>query len=221
VGAGGGSNRPGRVDRSVRLRQKETRGGLPPVPPRMVLIRHGQTEWSKSGRHTGRSNPPLLEDGCRQAEQSGEMLRSHGFAEFGQVLTSPLRRAADTCALAGFRGVPDPDLVEWDYGEYEGLTSDQIRARRPGWTLWKDGVPGGERASDVARRADRVIAEALACEGDTLCFAHGHVLRVLSARWLGLPPVAGGLLLLYPGHLCVLGWEREARAIELWNRAPG
>jgi broad specificity phosphatase PhoE len=187
----------------------------------MVLIRHGQTEWSKSGRHTGRSDPPLLEEGCLEAEQAGEMLRAYGFAQFGQVLTSPLRRASETCAVAGFHGEPDPDLVEWDYGEYEGLTSDQIRGQRPGWTLWKDGVPGGERASDVARRADRVVARARDCDGDTLCFAHGHVLRVLAARWLGLPPVAGGLLLLFPGHLSVLGWDRESPAIELWNSAPG
>jgi broad specificity phosphatase PhoE len=186
----------------------------------MVLIRHGQTEWSKNGRHTGRTNPPLLAEGCRQAEQSGEMLRARRLGPFGRVLTSPLQRAAETCQLAGFFGEPDPDLLEWDYGEYEGLTSDEIRERRPGWTLWSDGVPGGERASEVARRADRVIARALEADGDTLCFAHGHILRVLGARWVGLPPVAGRLLLLYPGHLSVLGWERESRAIELWNEAP-
>jgi broad specificity phosphatase PhoE len=186
----------------------------------MVLIRHGQTEWSKNGRHTGRTDPPLLVEGCRQAERSGEMLRARRLGPFRQVFTSPLRRASETCQLAGFFGEPEPDLVEWDYGEYEGLTSDQIREGRPGWSLWNDGVPGGERASDVARRADRVIDRALGEDGDTLCFAHGHILRVLAARWVGLPPVGGRLLLLYPGHLCVLGWEREARAIELWNEAP-
>ncbi len=190
------------------------------MPPRMVLIRHGQTEWSKDGRHTGRTDVPLLNEGCRQAQVAGQLLRAHGLTTFDQVLTSPLRRAAETCELAGFEGVTDPDLAEWDYGEYEGLTSDEIRARRPGWTLWNDGVPGGERASDVARRADRVIERAMQHDGDTLCFAHGHVLRVLAARWLGLPPVAGRLFLLEPGHLCVLGWEREARVIALWNRAP-
>jgi broad specificity phosphatase PhoE len=193
---------------------------LPPMPPRMVLIRHGQTEWSKNGRHTGRTDLPLLEEGCRQAEKAGDLLRAHGFTTFGQVLTSPLRRASETCVVAGFYGETDSDLVEWDYGEYEGLTSDQIRKERPGWTLWNDGVPGGERASDVARRADKIIEKALRSDGDTLCFAHGHVLRVLAARWLGLPPVAGRLFLLYPGHLCVLGWERDSAAVELWNETP-
>ncbi len=115
----------------------------------MVLIRHGQTEWSKSGRHTGRSDPPLLEEGCRQAEQAGEMLRSHGFAQLDQVLTSPLRRAAETCTLAGFQGQPDPDLVEWDYGEYEGLTSDQIRGDAPAGRCGRTGSPtaSGRRTS--------------------------------------------------------------------------
>ena len=191
------------------------------MPPRMVLIRHGQTEWSKSGRHTSRTDVSLMDEGCRQAERAGELLLAHGFITFAQVLTSPLRRASETCAAAGFRGEIDPDLVEWDYGEYEGLTSDQIRRERPGWTLWDDGVPGGERASEVARRADRVISRALRIDGDTLCVVHGHILRVLAARWLGLPPVAGRLFLLYPGHLCVLGWERESPALEWWNEAPG
>jgi probable phosphoglycerate mutase len=185
----------------------------------MVLIRHGQTEWSKTGRHTGLTDPPLLDEGCRQAQRSGDRLRARGLGPFAQVLSSPLRRAAETCELAGFSGEPEPDLVEWDYGEYEGLTSEEIRQKRPGWTLWNDGVPGGERASDVARRADRVIARAREADGDTLCVAHGHILRVLGARWVGLPPVAGRLFLLFPGHLCVLGWERESPAIESWNEA--
>jgi broad specificity phosphatase PhoE len=186
----------------------------------MVLIRHGQTEWSKEGRHTGRTDVPLLTEGCRQAEEAGRLLRSHGFDSFAQVLTSPLRRASETCTLAGFPGETDLDLVEWDYGDYEGLTSEEIRSRRPGWTLWNDGVPGGERASEVARRADRVIERALQRDGDTLCVAHGHILRVLAARWLGLPPAAGRLFALYPGHLCILGWEREAPVLALWNEAP-
>jgi probable phosphoglycerate mutase len=187
----------------------------------MVLIRHGQTEWSRSGRHTSRTDVPLMEEGSRQAQEAGELLQAHGFDTFALVLTSPRRRAWETCAVAGYQGEIDADLVEWDYGEYEGLTTDQIRRERPGWTLWDDGVPGGERASDVGRRADRVITRALASGGDTLCVAHGHILRVLAARWLGLPPVAGRLFLLYPGHLCVLGWERESPALELWNEAPG
>lgn len=139
---------------------------------------------------------------------------------FGLVLSSPLRRAAETCALAGFQGEIDPDLMEWDYGAYEGLTSAEIRERRPGWSLWQDGVPAGERVTDVGRRADRVIERARAFEGDTLCVAHGHLLRVLAARWIGLPPVAGRLLLLRAGAISVLGWDWEWPAIEVWNLPP-
>jgi broad specificity phosphatase PhoE len=192
------------------------------MPPRMVLLRHGETEWSRNGQHTGRTDIPLLSEGCTQAEMAGALVREWGWTSFAQVLTSPLRRASDTCALAGFTGEEDPDLVEWDYGAYEGLTSAQIREKRPGWTLWDDGVPDGERASDVGRRADRVIARALDVDGDTLCVAHGHLLRVLAARWLGLPPVAGRLFLLGAGSAGVLGWELDWPAVEAWNlRAPG
>jgi probable phosphoglycerate mutase len=187
---------------------------------RMVLLRHGATLWSQGGQHTGRTDIPLLDEGCEQAEQAGEILRAHGFVSFGLVLSSPLRRAAETCALAGFQGEIDPDLMEWDYGAYEGLTSAEIRERRPGWNLWQDGVPGGERVTDVGRRADRVIERARAFEGDTLCVAHGHLLRVLAARWIGLPPVAGRLLLLGAGAISVLGWDWEWPAIELWNLPP-
>ncbi len=191
------------------------------MPPRMVLLRHGATEWSESGQHTGRTDIPLLEEGRRQAKAAGDLLRQHGFTSFAQVLTSPLRRAAETCALAGFEGEPDPDLMEWDYGAYEGLTSEQIRQRRPGWTLWDGGVPECERLADVGRRADRVLGRARSVDGDTLCVAHGHLLRVLAARWLGLPPVAGRLLLLRAGSICVLSWELEFPAIALWNRSAG
>ena len=192
------------------------------MPPRMVLLRHGATEWSVSGQHTGRTDLPLLAEGRRDAERAGELLRRHGLSDFGQVLTSPLRRASDTCALAGFEGDPDPDLMEWDYGAYEGVTTDEIQESQPGWTLWDDGVPEGEQIADVARRADRVIERARGCEtGDTLCVAHGHFLRVLGARWLGMPPICGRLLLLGPGAVCVLGWERGWPAIEAWNMAPG
>jgi probable phosphoglycerate mutase len=188
----------------------------------MVLLRHGATEWSQSGQHTGRTDIPLLAEGCTQAEMAGALLRDRGWTTFAQVVTSPLRRASDTCALAGFQGVEDPDLVEWDYGAYEGLTATQIRESHPGWTLWDDGVPDGERASDVARRADRVIARARRLDGDTLCVAHGHLLRVLTARWLGLPPVAGRLFLLGAGSAGVLGWELDWPAVEVWNvQAPG
>jgi broad specificity phosphatase PhoE len=181
---------------------------------RMVLLRHGATEWSLSGQHTGRTDIPLVELGCDQAMAAGELLRHMTFA---QVLTSPLMRAASTCALAGFDGEPEPDLMEWDYGVYEGQTSAQIWEERPGWTLWDDGVIDGERAADVGRRVDRVIDRARQVEGDTLCVAHGHVLRVLTARWLGLPPVAGRLFTLATGAVSTLGWERDSPVIEFWN----
>jgi probable phosphoglycerate mutase len=184
----------------------------------MVLLRHGATEWSKSGQHTGRSDIPLLEEGREQAKAAGQLLAGW---KFSLVLTSPLRRAAETCAVAGFDGEPEPDLMEWDYGAYEGLTSAQIREQRPGWTLWTDGVVDGERAADVGRRVDRVIARARALEGDTLCVAHGHVLRVLAARWLELPPVAGRLLALDVATLSVLGWEHENPVIAMWNIGGG
>jgi probable phosphoglycerate mutase len=180
----------------------------------MVLLRHGATEWSLSGQHTGRTDIPLLELGCVQARAAGERLRSMKFA---QVLTSPLLRARETCALAGFEGQAEPDLVEWDYGAYEGLTSAAIRAERPGWTLWSDGVIGGEGAADVGRRVDRVIERARLVQGDTLCVAHGHVLRVLAARWLGLPPVGGRLFALGTGTVSILGWERGTPVVSLWN----
>jgi probable phosphoglycerate mutase len=184
---------------------------------RMVLLRHGATEWSQNGQHTGRTDIPLLALGREQARAAGDVLRS---MTFDQVLTSPLRRAAETCALAGFDGLPDPDLLEWDYGAYEGLTTAEIRAERPGWTLWTQGVVDGERPADVGRRVDRVIERARSASGDTLCVAHGHVLRVLAARWLELPPAAGRLFALATGTVSVLGWEREAPVVERWNVSP-
>jgi broad specificity phosphatase PhoE len=184
---------------------------------RVVLLRHGATEWSRSGQHTGRTDVPLLEVGREQARAAGELLRSMTFA---QVLTSPLLRARETAALAGFDGEVDPDLLEWDYGAYEGLTSVEIQAKRPGWTLWTDGVVDGERAADVGRRVDRVIERARLVQGDTLCVAHGHVLRVLTARWLGLPPVGGRLFALGTGTVSILGWERDTPVVTLWNDGP-
>jgi probable phosphoglycerate mutase len=192
------------------------------MPARVVLLRHGATEWSRNGQHTGRTDIPLLDEGRRQAGAAGDLLRAEGFDRFDLVLTSPLRRAADTCSLAGFGAAAevDPDLVEWDYGEYEGLTTPEIRQWVPGWSLWEHGVPAGERTSDVGRRADRVLARALTQEGDVLCVAHGHLLRVLAARWLGLPPVAGRMFLLSAGAVCLLGWEYECPAIGRWNLLP-
>jgi broad specificity phosphatase PhoE len=188
------------------------------VTARIVLLRHGATEWSTTGQHTGRTDIPLLEAGREQAKAAGHLLRG---LPFSLVLTSPLRRAAETCALAGFDGELEPDLVEWDYGAHEGRTSADISDEDPGWTLWTAGVPDGERAADVGRRADRVIARARRAPGDTLCVAHGHILRVLAARWLGLPPVAGRLFVLDPGAVSVLGWEHESPVLVQWNRREG
>jgi probable phosphoglycerate mutase len=190
------------------------------MPGRMVLVRHGATEWSISGQHTGRTDIPLLQEGEAQARAAGAYLRDHGLATFDLVLTSPLCRASATCSLAGFDGEIDPDLLEWDYGDFEGVASREIRQERPGWTLWDQGVPGGERPADVGRRVDRVIERARDQAGDTLCVAHGHLLRVLVARWLGLPPVAGRLFLLSVGAVCVLGWDGDSPAVQLWNLVP-
>jgi broad specificity phosphatase PhoE len=183
----------------------------------MVLLRHGATEWSKSGRHTGRTDVPLLDEGREQAIAAGRLLAGWKFA---QILASPLQRAAETCALAGFAGEPEPDLMEWDYGSYDGLTSVQIRELQPEWTLWSGGVVDGERASEVGRRVDRVIARARAIDGDTLCVAHGHVLRVLAARWVGLPPLGGRLFALDVASISLLDWEHDAPVIRRWNLGP-
>ncbi len=191
-----------------------------PAPARLVVVRHGATEWSRSGRHTGRTDLPLLEEGRRQAEALGRHLAGH---EFALVLTSPLRRARQTCEIAGFgpRAQECDDLREWDYGQYEGLTTDEIRAQRPGWSLWRDGVPGGESADDVAYRADRVIRTVRGRRGDVLAFAHAHLLRVVGARWVGLDGAAGGLFALATATISVLGWERDAAVVTRWNEAAG
>jgi len=163
----------------------------------------------------------LTETGREQARRLASRLFGRSFS---LVLTSPLARAAETCARAGFGGVAEPteDLLEWDYGEYEGKTTAEIRVERPGWTLWADGVPGGETAAEVGRRVDRVIERARLDHGDTLCFAHGHVLRVLGSRWVGLPPMGGRLFALDAGSTGELGWEREVPVIERWNEpSPG
>ena len=188
--------------------------------PEIVLIRHGETEWSRDGRHTGRTDIPLTDTGRRQAELVGEWLAGRSFA---RVLTSPLGRALDTCRLAGLgdRAEPREELLEWDYGEYEGMTTPQIRERRPDWYLWRDGCPGGESAADVGRRVDGLVAELREADGDAAVFAHGHVLRVLTARWLGLDPEKGALFALATATLSALGWERETAVIRVWNaRGP-
>jgi broad specificity phosphatase PhoE len=188
--------------------------------PEIVLIRHGETEWSRDSRHTGRTDVPLTDEGRRQAELVGDWLAGRAFA---RVVTSPLTRALDTCRLAGLGDQADTrdDLVEWDYGEYEGLTTSQIRERRPDWDLWRDGCPGGESARDVGGRVDRVLADLGGAGADAAVFAHGHALRVLTARWLGLEPERGALFVLSTGTLSALGWERETAAIRVWNaRGP-
>lgn len=182
----------------------------------IVIVRHGQTAWSVSGRHTGRTDVPLTEAGRDAAARLEPALARRSFS---LVLTSPLRRARDTCALAGFAAVArvDDDLVEWDYGEYEGRTTAAVRAERPRWSLWSDGVPGGEDAAAVGRRADRVIETVRNAAGDVLVFAHAHVLRVLAARWIDLAPEEGARFVLDPARPSTLGYERDVAVIREWN----
>ena len=181
-----------------------------------VLVRHAETEWSLSGRHTGRTDLPLTEHGREVAAALREQLRAWDFA---LVLVSPSRRARETCELCGFGAEAQvrEDLLEWDYGEYEGLTTAEIRERRHGWVLWRDGCPGGESAGDVGARADRVIAELAAGEGDVAVFSHGHMLRVLGARWIALGPEDGARLALSTAAICMLGHERDTAVLARWN----
>jgi broad specificity phosphatase PhoE len=182
----------------------------------VVLVRHGETEWSRSGRHTGRTDVALTKTGVRHAERLRPRLEGRHFAA---VFTSPLSRASETCRLAGLgeRAQLREELLEWDYGEYEGLTTPEIREGRPGWLLWRDGCPRGEDAAQVGSRADRLIDELRGLGGDAALFAHGHVLRVIAARWVGLPAESGGALALTTATLSVLGYEREVAVIRLWN----
>ena len=182
----------------------------------LVLVRHGETAWSLSGQHTGATDIPLTEGGRVEARRLGADLADRHFA---LVLSSPMSRALETCRLAGFdsRVEVTDDLCEWDYGDYEGRTTVDIRTERPDWTLWSDGVPEGETAADVGARADRVIRRSQRVGGDALLFGHGHALRVLAARWLELPPADGRLFALSPATVSVLGYEREIRVIRKWN----
>jgi broad specificity phosphatase PhoE len=186
----------------------------------LLLARHGETEWSASGRHTSHTDPPLTSDGRRLAQRLAPRLAERPLA---LVLTSPLRRAVETCELAGLGGTAQTldDLREWDYGDYEGMTTDEIHRRRPGWSLWRDGCPNGETAADVGARADRVIARIRAADGDVVVFGHGHTLRVLAARWLGLPPADGALFALATGTLSTLGYEHGTAVIRSWSELPG
>lgn len=180
------------------------------------LIRHGETEWSLSGAHTGRSDIPLTARGEEKARSLGAKLTGR---EFELVLVSPLIRARRTCELAGFgaQAQLEPNLLEWDYGSYEGRTTEQIQKERPGWLLFRDGLPDGERIDQVADRASAVIGRAAAMKGETALFAHGHILRILTARWLKLAPEDAGLFALDTGSVSTLGYERETRVIRSWN----
>jgi broad specificity phosphatase PhoE len=181
----------------------------------VVLVRHGETEWSRTLKHTGRTDVPLTEAGRRQAGLVGEAL---GRREFALVLTSPLARARDTAALAGFaHAEPRDELMEWDYGDYEGRLTAEIREQVPDWTIWRYGAPGGESPTEVGARTDVVLEEVRRAAGNVLLFAHGHLLRVLTARWLELPPSDGRLFALDPATISTLGYEREAPVIRAWN----
>lgn len=181
------------------------------------LIRHGETAWSLSGAHTGRTDLPLTPAGERGATAMGALL---GGKRFAMVLTSPLQRARETCRLAGYAAEAqvDNNLCEWNYGGYEGLSTNDIRKTRPGWELWKDGVPDGETVEQVYARAAQVIERATAAPGDVALFAHGHILRILTACWLALPANDGRLFALSTSTLSVLGYEREQRVITRWNQ---
>lgn len=185
----------------------------------IVVIRHGETEWSRELRHTGRTDIPLTDKGQQEARTLAPVLAVH---DFTRVLVSPLIRARVTCDLAGFgaRAAVTDDLQEWDYGEYDGLTRVQICQSRPEWNLWQEGPLGGETITDVSRRADRVLIEIADNNGDVLLFAHGHILRVLTARWLGLTGSAGQYFALQPATLSILGHEHDYRCITVWNALP-
>jgi broad specificity phosphatase PhoE len=185
--------------------------------PIVYLARHGETAWTITGQHTGRTDLPLTERGADMARRLGERLNGRRFAK---VFTSPLRRAVETCELAGFGAVAeiDADLIEWDYGEYEGRLSADILAERPGWQLFRDGCPGGESPDDVAVRADRVVDRVRRVGADVLLFSSGHFLRVLAARWIGVAPIVGRSLMLSTASLSSLSHEHSTDpAIRLWN----
>jgi probable phosphoglycerate mutase len=187
-------------------------------PPKLWIVRHGETTWARLGRHTSRTDVPLTRRGRDDARRIGALLAVH---DFSLILSSPKQRALRTAEIAGFGDRVDmtEDLLEWDYGADEGLTTPEIRANRPGWTIWRDGPRDGETARHVAARVDRVIARIRAGKGDALAFAHGHVLRALTARWLDLPVRDGRLFELGTATISVLGWEREQPVIERWNVA--
>lgn len=187
------------------------------MPSELYLVRHGETEWSRDLRHTSRSDIPLTADGEQRARQLSGILAGKKFA---MVLSSPMKRALDTARLCGFNPSIEDDLREWDYGTYEGLTTAEIQKTRPGWTIWNGTPPEGESSAQVGNRADRAIAKALESGGDVALFGHGHMLRVLAARWVGLDAKGGRMLALSTGSLSVLGWEHSSRVIQRWNQTP-
>jgi broad specificity phosphatase PhoE len=189
------------------------------MPGELFLMRHGETEWSRSGQHTSRTDLALTEEGRTRAQALGQMLKRVRAANgFALVLCSPMRRAIETCRLAGFQPEIEDNLHEWDYGSYEGLTSGDIQKSVPGWTIWTGPVPGGESPAQIGARADLVIQRCLTVQGDVALFSHGHMLRVLAARWLGLAPDAGRFFGLDTGSVSALGWEHTTRVIRHWNR---
>jgi probable phosphoglycerate mutase len=187
------------------------------VSQEIWLIRHGETEWSASGAHTGRTDIPLNERGRERARQLCAVFRDRAFS---LVLTSPLQRATETCSLAGLadRAIIDPDLQEWDYGIFEGRKTSDIRKEIPQWTIWTASVENGESLAEVGARAERVIERISKAAGDVVLFAHGHIFRILTARWIGLPPEGGRLFGMDTATVNILGYEREQRVIRLWNR---
>jgi len=186
---------------------------------RVFIIRHGETEWSLNGRHTGHTDIGLTEHGRELASRLGKFLEP---GHFSLVLTSPLTRASETCRLAGLgeRAVADPDLEEWDYGDYEGLTRSEIEDRDPGWVVFRDGCPGGESPEDVRERVDRVIARIRAAQGDVCAFAHGHLLRVLGVRWIDLPVTAGRNVAAATASVGMLSFHHGMPVIQRWNWRP-
>jgi probable phosphoglycerate mutase len=184
--------------------------------PEIVVVRHGETEWSATGRHTSSTDLPLTESGRERARALASELAGRSFS---LVLCSPLRRARETCELAGFGdvAVACEDLREWDYGDYEGLTTPQIRERDPDWNLWRDGCPGGEAPEQVGARADRALERLRGAGADALAFAHGHILRVVTARWIGLETAGGARFALGAGAIGVLGYEHETEVVTRWN----
>jgi probable phosphoglycerate mutase len=189
---------------------------VPDRHARIVIVRHGETEWSREGRHTGRQDIPLTDAGRDDARHLAAALQGFTFA---RVLCSPLQRARETCRLAGCGDEAElrDELQEWDYGDYEGLTFAEVQARRPGWFLWRDGCPGGESPDDVGRRVDPLVAELTEQEADVVVFAHGHVLRVLASRWIGRPAGQGARLALSTSAISVLGYEHDLPVIRRWN----